>query len=67
MGQVTDSGVLPEGSTTNALVENTATFGNTAAVEIQHRCATSVDNVGFGKATGFGTEVYTTVFVQEYI
>ena len=37
------------------------TIAASKAFEIQHRCATTKANEGFGRACNFGTEIYTTV------
>lgn len=37
-----------------------------ATFEIQHRCAATINNTGFGFAANFGTEVYTTVEIWRF-
>lgn len=46
----------------------TALLGHTTPTtfEIQHRCATTITNTGFGFAANFGTEVYTTVEIWRF-
>ena len=39
---------------------------SSAVFEIQHICSDTVNNIGFGKATGFDTdEVYTSINIQK--
>lgn len=48
-------------ATTLSMLEATLALSVPTTFEIQHQCATTGNNNGFGIATGFGTEIYTTV------
>ena len=50
----------PEAST-NSYGCAVVTVAGSTAFEIRHRCGASRASYGFGFATGFGTEIYTTV------
>lgn len=49
------------GSMTTSLINGQFAVSTPTAFEIQHMCATTQASDGFGIATGFGNEVYTTI------
>lgn len=54
-----ETGSARSGSVSTGIAK--VTIAGAKAFKIQHQCATTVASFGFGIATGFGTEVYTTV------
>ena len=41
-------------------------FNVQTQLDIQHICEKTINNIGFGRASGYGTsEIYTTVFIQK--
>lgn len=50
-----------QGAMTRSLIQGRFTLADTKALEIRHECQTTVATVGFGRASNFGTEVYTDV------
>lgn len=49
--------------TTTSNGEAVVTIASSTSFEIQHRCSNSKSTTGFGRACGFGTEIYTTVSI----
>ena len=53
------------GDVTRSFITGYFTIASTKIVEIQHRSERTQNNTGFGIASGFGSEVYTTVILQK--
>lgn len=51
------------GSMTSSYINGQFSITKTTVFEIQHICATTQANNGFGIASGFGTEIYTNVML----
>lgn len=48
----------------NSILNTIINISSTKTFELQHRSNASQNNDGFGRATGFGVEIYTSIFIQ---
>lgn len=65
---ITGSSELAQDTTptvTRSVFEGEITIPAPRTFEVQHRCTVSRSSDGLGKAAGFGTEVYTHVFIEK--
>lgn len=71
---ITNTAVLATGVNTLSTASNMAaaahvtwhgTLAGSTAIELQHRCETTVANTGFGVACSFDTEVYATITITK--
>lgn len=54
-----------DATTTRSIIEGRFTIASSKAFEIQHRCAVTLANNGFGAPSNFKTEVYTIVRLEK--
>lgn len=52
-------------STTRSSIDGIFTIAAVKTFEVQHRCVTTINNNGLGRATGIDNEVYTTVMITK--
>ena len=73
---ITESNVETEGtseyadknnnaSSSTSVLETFVIVSSSTTFKVEHQCSTTKNSYGFGLATGFGSEVYTTIIIRK--